>query len=139
MPMNFNALEALASEYTKPMTSIRGRRVQRLLKREFAGAEYVLLAQVRGSVSAVLGLSDDGAALCATDGTGKEASVVKWLHGSAVAFEARFDLHKDSLPLLSSNSVSLRSLRAQAPVRVTLDSAPAGARPLVVKVLEVLG
>ena len=77
MPIDPDALSSLASEYAKDMTSIRGRRVQRLLKREFAGADYVLLAQVGSDTAAVLGLSASGAALCATDGTGKQASVFK--------------------------------------------------------------
>jgi hypothetical protein len=44
MPINPDALSSLAREYAKDMTSIRGRRVQRFLRREFAGAECVPLA-----------------------------------------------------------------------------------------------
>jgi hypothetical protein len=36
MPIHPDTLSVLASEYVTGMTSIRGRRVQRLLKREFA-------------------------------------------------------------------------------------------------------
>jgi len=120
------------------MTSIRGRRVQRLLKREFAGAEYVLLAPDGPGPATVLGLSASGAALCATDGRGRQASVVKWLHGSGTAHETHFDLHKDSLPALGSRSFPLAQLRAQARLHVPEASIALAARPLMVKVLQVL-
>jgi hypothetical protein len=138
MPINPATLAAFASEYSKGMTNIRSRRVQRLLKREFAGAEYVLLAQLASGRAAVLGLSPCGAAICATDGKGKQASVVKWAHESTVAVEAQFDLHKDSLPALSTATFSLAALRAQAPLQVPTRSVPPGARPLVSKVLLAL-
>lgn len=138
MPIDPDTLASFASEYAKNMTSIRGRRVQRLLKREFAGADYLLAAQLGSGAAAVLGLSASGAALCSTDGTGRQASVVKWLHGSATALETYFDLYKDSLPALGTNSVSIAGLRAQARLQVPADSVPLAARPLVSKVLQVL-
>jgi len=138
MPINPATLAAFASEYAKGMTSIRGRRVQRLLKREFSGAEYVLLAQLGSGRATVLGLSPSGAAICATDGKGKQASVVKWVHGSTVAVETQFDLHRDSLPILSAGNLSLAALRAQARLNVPASTIPAEARPLVSKVLQVL-
>lgn len=137
MTIAAEVLSSLASEYAKPMTSIRGRRVQRLLKREFAGAECVLLVQVGQGAAAVLGLSDTGAAVCVTDGTGKEAPVFRWSHGSALAQEKRYDLHKDSLPVLSTNVVPLAQLRAHAPLRLTASTVPSQARALVAKALEV--
>lgn len=76
MPIDPDTLSSFASDYTKGMTSIRGRRVQRFLRREFAGAEYLLLAQVGSGAAAVLGLSANGAAVCATDGAGRQAPVV---------------------------------------------------------------
>ncbi len=102
MPIDATALSSLAAAYAKGMTSIRGRRVQRLLKREFAGAEYLFIVELSSGRSAILGLSETGAAFCATDGRGKQASVVKWLHGSKEALEVRFDLLKDSLPALET-------------------------------------
>ena len=138
MPIDPDTLSSLASEYARDMTSIRGRRVQRLLKREFAGAGYVLLAQVGSGTVAVVGLSASGAAFCATDGTGKQASVVKWLHGSSAALEVHFDLHKDSLPVLGSESVPLARLRTQTRLRVPTGNVPPQARDLVAKVLQVL-
>ena len=138
MPIEPDTLSSFASEYAKNMTSIRGRRVQRLLKREFAGADYVLLAQIDSGASAVLGLSARGAALCATDGTGKQASVVKWSHGSTAALETHFDLHKDSLPVLGSNSLPIALLREQARLHVPASAVPSEARPWVSTVLQVL-
>jgi len=137
MPINPDALSSLAGEYAKGMTSIRGRRVQRLLKREFAGAEYVVLVRSNAAI-AVLGLSASGAALCETDGTGKHASVIKWLHGSAKALDAHFDLLKDSLPVLSVKSVPLSGLCGQVPVLVSENAIPPQARALVSAALQAL-
>lgn len=138
MPIDPDTLSSFASDYTKGMTSIRGRRVQRLLRREFAGAEHVLWAQVGSGVAAVLGLSASGAAVCATDGTGRQASVVKWLHASTVALETHFDLHKDSLPALSANPVPLVDLRTKLRLRLPMGAVPAQAHPLLARVLEAL-
>ena len=138
MPIDPDALSSLASEYANRMTSIRGRRVQRLLKREFAGAEHVFEVQVGSGVAAVLGLSASGAAFCATDGRGKQASVAKWLHGSTQALETHFDLLKDSLPVLGTKAVPLAGLCGQAPVRVSADSVPPEARALVSIALRAL-
>lgn len=138
MPINPDSLSSFASEYAKGMTSIRGRRVQRLLRREFAGAEYLLLAPVGAGAAAVLGLSASGAAVRATDGTGRQASVVKWLHASTVALEKHFDLYKDSLPVLSSNTVPLVGLGTKLRLHFPAGTVPAHARPLVAKVLEAL-
>lgn len=132
------ALSCIAAAYTREMTSIRGRRVQRLLKREFAGAEYVLTVQVGSERTAVLGLSDCGAAWCVTDGRGPSASVVKWQHGCTQALEERFDLLKDSLPLLAAESVALASVGGQTPIRVAAGSAAPRVRALMAKALEAL-
>lgn len=109
MPVDPETLASFAREYAKDMTSIRGRRVQRLLKREFAEAEYVLQAHLGSGAAAVLGLSESGASLCATDGTGKEA----------YAFP-------------------LERLRTQVGVHATAKSTPPRARPLLAKVRDVL-
>jgi hypothetical protein len=116
MPIDPDVLSSLASDYAKPMTSIRGRRVQRLLMREFAGAEYLVVVHVDQVSKAVLGVSNSGAAVCVTDGTGNEAPVFRWSRGAALAHETRYDLRKDSLPELGTNSVPLAQLRAQEPL-----------------------
>ena len=137
MPIDAAALSSLASEYAKGMTSIRGRRVQRLLKREFGGAEHVFVVQVGPAIAAVLGLSASGAAFCATDGRGRQASVLKWLHASPQeALETQFDLLKDSLPALATKSVSPAGLYGQAAVRVA--AVPPEARDLVANALRAL-
>lgn len=138
MPIDPDTLSALASHYAQGMTSIRGRRVQRLVKREFAGAQHVLLVQVAAGTPAVLGLSDSGAAFCATDGTGRQASVVKWRHGSTQALETRFDLLKDSLPALSTRSLPLASLIPHAPRLVSARLISSQVRALVSAAFRVL-
>jgi hypothetical protein len=111
VPIDPETLSSFASRYAKDMTSIRSRRVQRLIKREFGGADCVLPARLGSGAAAVLGLSSNGAALCATDGTGTHATVFKWSHDGARAMELRFDLHKDSLPVLGSESVPMARMR----------------------------
>jgi len=122
MPIDPDLLSALASDYAKDLTSIRGRRVQRLVKREFAGAEHVTVVNAGTGMPGILGVSESGAAYCATNGRGKHASIFKWLHGSTEAIESHFDLLKDSLPVLSSGPVLLEDLQA-LPV-MALDALP---------------
>ncbi len=138
MPIAPDALSALASQYAQGMTSIRGRRVQRLLKREFGGADHVLVVQLGSGATAVLGLSATGAAFCATDGRGQHASVVKWLHGPTQALETQFDLLKDSLPALGAKPVRLADLRGPAQVRLSAGSVAPEARALAALALQAL-
>lgn len=138
MPIDAETLAAIASEYATGMTSIRGRRVQRLLKREFAGAECVVVVRTGPGTAAVLGLSPSGAAICATDGRGKQASVVKWTHGSAAGLETQFDLHKDSLPALSVAERPLASLRGELRLHVPMSSVSPEMRPFLARALQVL-
>jgi hypothetical protein len=138
MPIDPDTLSELASNYAKDMTSIRGRRVQRLLRREFVGAEYVLVVELGSGAPGVLGLSATGAAFCVTTGKGKHASVFSWLHGSKEALEARFDLLKDSLPMLSSSAVPLAGLRRQAQLRISAGSVPPQAGALLSMAAQVL-
>jgi len=137
MPTDADALSALAAEYAKGMTPIRGRRVQRLLKREFAGAEYALIVRT-ASGSAVLGLSKSGAGFVATDGRGKHASVSKWLHGSKEATEVKFDLLKDTLPVLESRVISLTGLPRRADLHIPAASVSIDAHPWVSLALQAL-
>ncbi len=136
VPIRPDSLASLASEYSQDMTSIRGRRVQRLLKREFAGADYVLLVRAASGASAVLGVSESGAAFCATNGRGKHASVLRWRHDSAAALESRYDLLKDSLPLLGSGSVPLDGPRQGAELCVPAGFVPPRARTLVALAIQ---
>ena len=138
MPIDADALSSFASAYASDTTSIRGRRVQRLIKREFAGAEVVLLARVGAGAAAVLGLSASGAALCATDGKGRQATVFKWSHGSTTALETQHDLLKDSLPVLGTRAVAIGGLRVQTRLRVAADAIAPQARSWVARALEAL-
>ena len=135
MPIDPDTLSSLALDYAKGMTSIRGRRVQRLLKREFAGADHVLIVQVGDGGAAVLGVSATGAAFCATDGRGRHASVIQWLHGAATALETRFDLLKDSLPASATERLPLAGL---AHLRAVAGTVPPEMRAMVSLALEVL-
>ena len=110
MPIDPDTLAAIAFDYAKGMTSIRGRRVQRLIRREFAGADEVSVLELAQGGTAVLGRSPSGAAFCATDGRGRQASVVKWRRGASEALDCRFDLLKDSLPLVESAPVAVSAL-----------------------------
>jgi hypothetical protein len=123
MAVDPDSLAMLASRYTRAMTSIRGRRVQRLIRREFAGADRVVLAPMANGAAAVVGVSASGAALCATDGTGRDASVWKWSHDSTRVQETRFDLLKDSLPERGAGAASPERLRALFPLRISDDPA----------------
>ena len=138
MPIDATSLSALATDYAKGMTSIRGKRVQRLLKREFAGAEYVLIVEGASGGRAVLGLSESGAGFTATDGRGRHASVSKWLHGSKEATEVQFDLLKDSLPALGSRTIPLAGLPGRTALRIPVASVPPEASPLVSLALQAL-
>jgi len=139
MPFDAVALSALAADYARGMTSIRGRRVQRLLKREFAGAEHVLVVPSAAGRPAVLGLSPTGAAYCCTDGRGKQARVAKWRHGSSEAVEASFDLLKDSLPSLGTRTLPLPDDARIALLHVRPTSVPAQVRPILDAATRALG
>lgn len=138
MPIDSDSLSTLAIQYAQGMTSIRGRRVQRLLKREFAGADHVLVVEVGAGATGVLGLSDAGAAFCATTGRGRCASVIKWRHGSTTATETQFDLLKDSLPALGARSVSLADVGGLTQARVAVGLVSPQARALMAQALDAL-
>ncbi len=124
MPIDADTLSSFAAGFAKGMTSIRGRRVQRLLKREFKGVDHVLLVEVGAGANAVLGLCASAAAFCATDGRGKHASVITWSPGATSALETRFDLHKDSLPALGTEPFPLSPLRAEIRLALRATSVP---------------
>ncbi|MGO4379259.1 hypothetical protein [Pseudoduganella sp. RAF53_2] len=113
MAIDSETLNSLVKDYAKDMTSIRGRRVQRLVKREFGGADHIAIVDVGSNIPAVIGVSHNGAAFCVTNGTGKHATVIKWLHGAPDALASDFDLLKDSLPLLNARPVSMSELSPQ--------------------------
>lgn len=138
MPIAPDVLATLAATYAQPMTSIRGRRVVKLLKREFAGADHVLLTQAAHGGAAVLGVSAAGAALCVTDGRGAEAPIFRWAHGSSTVLQTCYDLHKDSLPVVSTGDLAFDTLRARGPWRVSPGALPSPTPALVARVFEAL-
>jgi hypothetical protein len=102
MPVEKETLDALARAYVAPMTSIRGRRVQRLLAREFSRFDHVLWAVAEDGTPAILGLAEDGrVALCRTDGRGASAAVAAWGRLEGATVTTSYDLLKDSLPIVS--------------------------------------
>lgn len=137
MPIDPDTLASLASDYAQGMTPIRSRRVQRLLEREFAGADHVLRVQVDGRAG-VLGVSQAGAALCATDGRGPHAAILRWLHGGTEVFETRYDLLKDSLPVVDSTCVPMAGARGDE-VQVATGDVPPAAQALVAMAVQALG
>jgi hypothetical protein len=107
--------------------------------REFAGADQVLVVKLGSGESAVLGFSSTGAALCATDGKGPHACIVRWLHEGTAVIETRFDLLKDSLPVLGHQTLALDRLRLHRGVRIASRAVPAPARAVVTLALRPLG
>lgn len=61
------------------MTSIRGRRVHRLLMREFSRFDHVLPVTAEDCAPALLALGEDGrVSVCQTDGRGPAAAGAEW-------------------------------------------------------------
>jgi len=101
MPIARTALDTLARNYVEGMTSIRGRRVHRLLMREFASFDHVLPARTGDSAPALLALGHDGrVAVCCTDGRGPAADIVRCASLAGAAVSTSYDLLKDSLPIV---------------------------------------
>lgn len=138
MPIAMPQLAALAADYAHGMTSIRGRRVQRLLKREFAQAEQVLILRSAAGATAVLGLAPAGAIYSATTGRGRHADVVTWRHGEAEAVATQYDLLKDSLPALGTRVVPLAGLAGPHQLPAEADALPPQARELLAQALDAL-
>ncbi|MBV8497789.1 MAG: hypothetical protein JO003_00840 [Candidatus Eremiobacteraeota bacterium] len=99
MPAN---LESTVRAFVKRMTSIRGRRVQRLLLRDFARFNDVFPVAAEDGGPALLGIGEDGrVAICRTDGRGASAPVAEWARLDGATVTIAYDLLKDSLPIIS--------------------------------------
>jgi hypothetical protein len=102
MPIDHKVLDVTVRTYVDTMTSIRGRRVQRLLMREFSRFAHVLPVKVEDGGPALLALGEDGSvAVCRSDGRGAVVAVAEWTHLKGVAVTISYDLTKDSLPVVS--------------------------------------
>jgi hypothetical protein len=102
MPIDKDTLDSLARSYARTMTSTRGKRVYRLLMREFSRFDHVLPALAEDDIGALLALSDaGGAAICRTDGRGSSVAIAEWIRLAEATVTTSYDLTKDSLPIVS--------------------------------------
>ena len=96
MPIDTKTLAAIADIDVQAMTSIRGRRVHRLLVREFTRIDHLLAAAAEDGTPALLALADDGrVALCHTDGRGAAAVIADWPRLSGATVAMSYDMLKD--------------------------------------------
>ena len=101
MPNDRETLDEIARSYIEPMTSIRGRRVHRLLVREFARFDEVLRTRTQDGAPALFAISQKGgAAICRTDGRGAAAEIATWSRLQGATVTTAYDLLKDSLPIV---------------------------------------
>lgn len=102
MPIDKETLDGLARAYVATMTSIRARRVHRLLMRELSRFDHVLPAVAEDGTPALLALDADGsAAVCRTDGRGAAVALAEWARLEGATVTTSYDLTKDSLPVVS--------------------------------------
>ena len=102
MPVDKAALDSNARRYASTMTSIRGRRVHRLLMREFSRFDLVVAAVAESGADVLLALTEGGGvAMCQTDGRGAtlDISECSYLEGAAVT--TSYNLTNDFLPIVS--------------------------------------
>jgi len=102
MPIEAAILDAMARTYVDTMPSIRGRRVHRLLLREFSRFDHVLPVTAEDGAPALLALGEGGSvAVCRTDGRGAAAAVAEWARLQGATVTISYDLTKDSLPIVT--------------------------------------
>ncbi|WP_033289529.1 hypothetical protein [Amycolatopsis jejuensis] len=122
--MDPDRLDAVARTYTADMTSIRGRRVHRLVVRRLARYDHVLPATTADGAAALLALSADGsAAFCQTDGRGPAANLTTCGPTPGITVTSAHDLTKDSLPTL--HWTVLHPGLPTGPLTITSDAASA--------------
>ena len=101
MPIDPSTLHSIAAAYAEGMTTIRGRRVQRLLRRELASFDTVRRVKGADGGAALLGRKRDGTlAFCQTTGKGPAADVVVSAGPDGPTVTTSYDLSRDSLPTL---------------------------------------
>jgi hypothetical protein len=102
MPISEETLEDVARDYVELMTSIRGRRVRRLIVREFANFDHVIPTTTEENAPVLIALRADGRfAVCGTDGRGPTVEVSASRSIEEAMVTTSYDLAKDSLPIVS--------------------------------------
>jgi hypothetical protein len=96
------SLKTTAQTYVAKMTSIRGRRVHRLLMREFSRFAHVLPVTAEDGTPALFAVDENGSlSVCRTDGRGAAVAVAHWARLEGATITISYDLLKDSLPVVS--------------------------------------
>ena len=140
MAITAAALDRIARAYTASMTSIRGRRVHRLLTRELARYEMVVAARAGAATPALLALAQDGAAAaCSSDGRGAHVAIVHWARLDGATVTTCFDLAKDSLPVASWTLWHPGLERAGGALTIAADAVPAEDRDRLLALLRKVG
>lgn len=102
MPVDKAALDSSARRYASTMTSIRGRRVHRLLMREFSRFDLVVPAVAESGAGVLLALTEGGGvAMCQTDGRGAVVDIAECSYLEGATVTTSYDFTKDSLPIVS--------------------------------------
>jgi len=140
MPIDKPTLDAIARAYVIGMSSIRGRRVHRLLVREWVHYDRVLRATVEGGAVVLLALGEDGgAAVCRTDGRGTAVTIEAWARLDGARVSTSFDLSKDSLPVLGWTVSHPGFARVGGALMIHAADLPPGEHKQVIDVLRRLG
>jgi hypothetical protein len=104
MPMDAATLGAVAEAFTEGMTSIRGRRVQRLVRRELAAFDSVRSVKAEDGTPGLLARKRDGTlAFTHTTGRGPSADLVVSSGPNGPTVTTSYDLLKDSLPVVRTS------------------------------------
>jgi len=140
MPIEPTILDAIVRAYVTGMSSIRGRRVHRLLLREWANYDHVLRATTEDGAVALLALGDDGSvAACHTDGRGTAVAIEAWARLVGARVSTSFDLSKDSLPVLGWTVSHPGFSRVGGALMIHAEDLPSAERERVTNVLRLIG
>jgi hypothetical protein len=131
------SLEKTVREYVAKMTSIRGRRVHRLLMREFSRFDHVLPVTAQDGTPALFAVAKDGSvSVCRTDGRGAAAAVAEWARLDGATITISYDLLKDSLPIESWTIWHPSFAQAAGALTISADSVPRTDHSLITDILR---
>ena len=137
MPIATATLATLADTFVPTMTSIRGRRIRRLLLREFAPFDHVVPASTEDGRPVLLALADDGSvAVCWSDGRGAAAETMRWRGWDGGTVAVAHDLLKDSLPVVRWTLWHPGAARVLGALVVEARDVPAGDRQALAGLLR---